>query len=144
MKIKFINEAKSYKTEIFKKKILDLFEKIGVNDVFNIIFLTGPMIKDINKGFRGKDYITDVLSFSDNDIENKKYIGDIFICLSQAKKQAKKIQQPFEKEVTFLAVHGYLHLKGYDHLTSKDEKAMIKQQQLLMGLYEEEPNKEKI
>ena len=135
MNIKFINYTKHYNIDEFREKIKLIFTLNKIIDEFNIIFISKPKIKEINNTFRKIDKTTDVLSFPDNDIENKNYIGDIFICLDIAKRQANKLKQSFAREVTFLSIHGYLHLKGYDHIKKIDEKKMVSKQDELMSLY---------
>ena len=55
-------------------------------------------------------------------------LGDIFIDLDQAFRQAEDYGHSITREVAFLAVHGYLHLCGYDHMTEEDEKVMFAKQ----------------
>lgn len=76
-------------------------------------------IKELNKKYRGKNKVTDVLSFPLDEARLKKYdilpLGDIFICLPFAVKEAKRQSISLEKELAWLTVHGFLHLLGYDH-----------------------------
>ena len=80
-------------------------------------------IKELNKKYRGKNKVTDVLSFPLDEARLKKYdilpLGDIFICLPFAVKEAKRQSISLEKELAWLTVHGFLHLFGYDHEKSK-------------------------
>lgn len=101
-----------------------------------ISFVGKKRIKEINYEIRGIDKVTDVLSFqylegikgknvyefvSDEEKENGKvFIGEILICKSVAKEQAEAYGHSFEREIAFLALHGFLHLLGYDHI--KDEE----------------------
>lgn len=106
-------------------------------DIFSIIFVSNEEIKNINREYRNIDKITDVISFAynDNDIDNiyaDDEIGDIFICLDRAYEQAIEYGHSKEREVGFLAVHGYLHLKGYDHMTLEDEKEMFSLQEKIL------------
>lgn len=106
-------------------------------DIFSIIFVSNEEIKNINREYRNIDKITDVISFAynDNDIDNiyaDYEIGDIFICLDRAYEQAIEYGHSKEREVGFLAVHGYLHLKGYDHMTLEDEKEMFSLQEKIL------------
>ena len=94
-------------------------------------------IKEINNQYRGVDRATDVLSFpmydlnSPDDVQEmvqeksaRILLGDIVICKSVAKKQAKEFGHSFKREVCFLALHGFLHLLGYDHIEKADEEIM--------------------
>ena len=110
------------------------------NVEFNIIFVDNEKIREINKQYRGIDRPTDVISFAYNDDETDTAyagdeIGDIFICLDRAAEQAVEYEHSLEREVGFLAVHGYLHLKGYDHMTKEEEKVMFKKQEEILDAY---------
>ena len=82
-------------------------------------------IKNLNKKYRNKNAATDVLSFPLSTDTFKKYgilpLGDIFICLPVAKKEAEKENISVEKKLAWLTVHGFLHLLGYDHEGSAAE-----------------------
>ena len=76
-----------------------------------------------------------MISFAYNDdLEEamNEEIGDIFICLDKAYEQALEYGHTKEREIGFLAVHGYLHLNGYDHMTKEDEKVMFKKQEEIL------------
>ena len=99
--------------------------------------------EEINRDYRGKDVPTDVISFALNDeVEDEidiigledeiNSIGDVIICVDIAHEQAKEYEHSFDREIGFLAVHGFLHLLGYDHMTEEDEKEMFgKQDEIL-------------
>ncbi len=87
-------------------------------------------IKALNKKYRNKNKVTDVLSFPLEESRLKKHailpLGDIFICLPFAVKEAKRQDISLETELAWLTVHGFLHLLGYDHDKSdKDMKKMF-------------------
>lgn len=126
-----------YKLEEEIKKIYELLiftlkrEKLE-NVEFNIIFVDKDTIHDINKTYRNVDRVTDVISFAleDNktiELENR-LLGDIYICVEKAEEQAKEYGHSFLRELSFLAIHGLLHLLGYDHM-KKDEEAIMFQKQ---------------
>jgi len=71
-------------------------------------------IMELNKKYRGKNRVTDVLAFGDND-----GLGEIVICLREVKKNAKKYDTTFEKELSKVLIHGILHLLGYNHEKSE-------------------------
>lgn len=88
-----------------------------------IAFLDLAQAKALNKMYRGRDYATDVLSFSD-DVEGS--LGELAICPDVVKKQAKEHGLSFDEELGYMILHGMLHLLGFDHETSKrDEKVMF-------------------
>lgn len=129
MKVNFHNLT-NQNLDYYKKEIKDVFEKVKEKKTFQIIFTESDYIKSLNNEFRNIDKTTDVLSFP--DLDDDESLGDVFINIEQAKKQAKEYSHTYKREVTFLAVHGYLHLIGYDHLNSEDEKKMIlKQKEIL-------------
>ena len=104
-----------------------------------VSFVQPERIKELNKSFRNVEKVTDVLSFpmlninytqkladfkNENEPDGSLYLGDIVICKKVAKLQAKQYDHSKKREVGFLALHGFLHLLGYDHIESEDEKAM--------------------
>jgi len=90
-------------------------------------------IHTLNRLFRGIDRPTDVLSFPTTDKPKKDDIdaGDIFICPSYVRKQAKRFSVTFEEEMDRMLIHGILHLRGYDHVTKKQAKKMFSMQELI-------------
>ena len=93
-------------------------------------------IKEINSTYRHIDKVTDVISF-ENDEGFEKYdgfivLGDLFICVSKAKSQAKNYGHSMYREVCFLFTHGLLHLLKMDHLNKEDEEKMIAMQNEIM------------
>ena len=129
-------KEKSYNSKFFEKVLVTGVKELGLDkkDLGISINLVGEeRIRGLNKKYRNKDKVTDVLSFPLNKksvIYNSKLtnldLGDIFICLSFAKKEAKRENVSIEKKLAWLTVHGLLHLTGYDHETSdKDEKEMV-------------------
>lgn len=131
MKINMHNQTDQDVAEI-KKLLKKVFKKVKDKKSMEIIFVNLNEIHQMNLKFREIDRPTDVLSFV-NDDEDISSLGDIFISLEQAEKQAKDYEHSFEREVGFLAVHGYLHLKGYDHHTPEEEKEMIEIQETILN-----------
>ena len=136
-------DDKSFRKDLFEKIIKVGITELGL-DTKNIdisINLVGEeKIRELNKKYRNKDQVTDVLSFpmlKDSNLEtrDKKQvkseilvsgrlslvadIGDIFICLPFAKKEAKSENIDIDRKLAQLTVHGFLHLMGYDHELSK-------------------------
>lgn len=109
----------------------------------SLSFVSKEEIQEINRDYRGKDVPTDVISFALNDeIEDEVYIigledefnsiGDIIICVDIAREQAQEYNHSFNREIGFLAVHGFLHLLGYDHMNEEDEKEMFDKQEAIL------------
>ncbi|MFA6800670.1 MAG: rRNA maturation RNase YbeY [Acholeplasmataceae bacterium] len=130
MKISFYNQTdKDVKNVIILIK--NIFKKVKDFHCMQIVFVSLDQIHELNKKFRDVDRPTDVLSFP-NDEKDDRSLGDIFICLDKANIQANDYGHSFEREVGFLAVHGYLHLKGYDHHSPEEEKIMIEAQEKIL------------
>ena len=141
MTINFENVGRKYRKLI--TKIYDEALKETGND-FNlawvtITFVDEKRIAQLNKSFRNVERATDVLSFPmlnivypqkladftrENEPDGSLYLGDVVICKKVAKKQAKEYGHSKKREVGFLALHGLLHLLGYDHIEEDDEKIM--------------------
>lgn len=102
-------------------KAFDQEKKLKGKWYFSLAFVDSKTIKRLNKIYRGKNKITDVLSFEEDfkdfvDLPiDRKYLGEIVICVPQAKKQAQDIKCSLNKEIARLLVHGLAHLSGYDH-----------------------------
>ena len=112
------------------KKITKVL-KIKKNSDISIALVDGRTIKRLNKIYRGKDKVTDVLSFAEKDSidknfnsKAKNYLGEVIICYPQAVKQAKANNKSLKNELEWLLVHGVLHLSGYSHKSAKEEKIM--------------------
>ncbi|MCR3906551.1 MAG: rRNA maturation RNase YbeY [Tenericutes bacterium] len=130
MKIEIHNQTHEdiNEVEVLLRKI---FKPVKEKNNIQIIFVTQIEIQELNKKYRNIDRPTDVLSFI-NDDKDDKSLGDIFISLEQASIQAKEFEHSFEREIGFLAVHGYLHLKGYDHYTKAEEEIMKEEQEKIL------------
>lgn len=104
-------------------------------------------MRELNKKYRGKDKVTDVLSFPLEESRFKKHdilpLGDIFICLPFAIQESERQKISLEKELAWLTVHGFLHLLGYDHEKSKsDEKKMfVMENKILNPAFQEKRGK---
>jgi rRNA maturation RNase YbeY len=79
----------------------------------------------MNKKFLNHNYITDVISFDLSESEDL-IIGEIYICLPQTERQAKEYKITFKNELLRLAIHGILHILGFDDSTSKEKKEMTR------------------
>lgn len=138
MKINFVNELKEDVTE-YKKIIRSIFKKIENDKFFNIIFVDNDKIQQINRDYRGIDKVTDVITFALMENMDEVFmeaideLGDVFICVNKAIEQAFEYGHSIEREIGFLAVHGYLHLIGYDHMNESDEKIMFALQEEILA-----------
>jgi len=117
-------------SENFFKKVLGTgVEELKIKDKnieVSLNLVGETKIRELNKKYRGKNKRTDVLSFPLDEVRLQKYdilpLGDIFICLPFAVKEAKKQDIGLKKELAWLTVHGFLHLLGYNHEKSADDK----------------------
>ena len=111
------------------------------NASFNLIVVDNPYIQELNKTYRGIDRPTDVITFALEDEHTiilpnqERILGDIYISMDKAKEQAIEYQHSLLRELSFLAVHGFYHLLGYDHQTPEEEKIMFKKQEEVLEEY---------
>ncbi|MBQ1775799.1 MAG: rRNA maturation RNase YbeY [Erysipelotrichaceae bacterium] len=134
------NDLKDYYPylEEYYQKTLEILQ-IEDNYVLSLI-ICGPItIKRINRDYRNKDAVTDVISFAllDNEdaveYEDCIELGDIFINRQRVFSQAKEYGHSVKREFVFLFVHGLLHLLGYDHMNKEDEEKMFSLQRQIVG-----------
>lgn len=123
------------------KKVFELIHKI-TNDILSIDdkrlvvvnLVDTKEIQVINKECRKIDKITDVISFSFDESGIKgPVIGEIYICIEQAIKQADEYEHSYKREIAFLFTHGLLHLYGYDHQTKEDTEIMFSNQDKILN-----------
>ena len=104
----------------------------------SVTFVRSVTIHRINRDYRGIDRPTDVISFAARDgldamvAEEEKDLGDIFINIDYARRQAKEYGHSYRREIGFLFTHGLLHCLGYDHMTPEDEKEMNRLQDQIL------------
>ena len=119
-------------------------EEISEDAELSITFVDKSEIQEINKMYRDKDKVTDVISFAleedEPDIDMSEFniprvLGDIIICTDVAQEQSESYGHSFERELGFLALHGFLHLLGYDHMNEEDEKEMFGRQDAILNAY---------
>ncbi len=123
--------------ELLKKAVHLVLEKNNRLDVDVTLIITDDKhIQQLNKDYRGISSPTDVLSFEQNFIDPETetfYLGDIIISIEQAQKQAHQAQHSLLSECALLAIHGTLHLLGFDHTSVEEEKAMWEEQNNLLA-----------
>lgn len=135
-----INQVDDIKEIEDIKKVIDIalkYENLD-NVVFNIILVNNKYIHSLNKDYRNIDRETDVITFALEDYDDIKYddfrlLGDIYISVDKAHSQAIEYGHSFKREICFLAVHGFLHLLGYDHMNKEDEKIMFTRQEEILN-----------
>ncbi len=116
-------------------------EKLNQDYLYVDIILTNPRnIKKLNKKYRNIDKETDVLSFpmfEKEELKNfksncKEVLGDIVISVDRVKEQAIEYGHSFERELSYMVVHGFYHLMGYDHIKDEDKKQMREKEEKIL------------
>lgn len=130
-KIEEINKINDFLNFVVKKEKLE-------KCFFNIILVDNNYIKKLNSKYRGINSYTDVISFALEDNKDEvtlefRILGDIYISIDKAKIQALEYGHSFLRELSFLSIHGLLHLLGYDHMSKDEEEIMFKKQDELLN-----------
>jgi len=128
----------------------DAMQGDGVDGTLCILFTDAEEIRRLNAEYRAQDCVTDVLSFPANELNRplREYgeapdletdpetgeivLGDIAVCVGRAEEQAEEYGHSILRELCYLAVHGTLHLMGYDHLGEEDEKKMAEKAEMIL------------
>lgn len=119
-------------------------EEVPANSEVSLTFVDNKEIQELNRMYRQKDSVTDVISFAlEEDEEGIEIVGediplvlgDIIISVERAKEQAVDYGHSLEREMGFLALHGLLHLLGYDHMEEEEEKEMFSRQKEILNAY---------
>ena len=124
------------------------YVKLPEDTEISVTFMDNAAIQVINRDYRDKDAATDVISFAmeedgegempiifDEEMAMPRNLGDIMISTERAAEQAEEYGHSFDRELGFLAVHGFLHINGYDHMTPEDEKEMFGLQKEILDAY---------
>ena len=145
-----ISNASLHEKHLIKKVEKATFEHLGQPDFFviDMTIVGEDEIKELNKSTRGVDKVTDVLSFpcfdslrlpvledafEASDYDGKRVLlGSIMICRKRAEEQAKEYGHSVDREIGFLACHGFLHILGFDHIEPFDEQVIIAHQKAIM------------
>ncbi len=103
----------------------------------SVVLCDGPVIRRLNRDWRGKDRPTDVLSFPLHQLKPGELpppgpIGDIVLSLSVARREARVWAEPWDLHFNRLLIHSLLHLLGYDHIRAADRKPMEREEQRLL------------
>ena len=111
------------------------------NPLLNIVIVDNEKIREINRDYRDKDAVTDVISFAfeevnDVNYEDVRFLGEIYISYERCKEQAADFGHSVRREFCYLAVHGLLHLLGYDHMNEEDKKVMRALEEEILNEYD--------
>lgn len=127
-----------------EKQIEDLKDR---SIELSVTIVDDPTIHKINRDYRNVDRPTDVISFAINEVNGDELViqewpdelpyelGDLLISWDTAKRQAEEYGHSLERELGFLAVHGFLHLNGYDHMVPEEEAVMFGLQRKILDNY---------
>lgn len=156
MDLALIDNTKEHVSEEQQKLVHDIlmfagdYIKLPENTEMSITFMNNDEIQTYNRDYRGVDKPTDVISFAIEDDDEDDFmlimdadmeadlgrnIGDILISMDKVAEQANYLGHSFERELGFLAVHGFLHLNGYDHMEATEEAEMFGLQKEILDAY---------
>lgn len=138
-----IDEEKEYE-EIIEKVVYECFKEEKLLDTklyMSVILTTKDRIQELNNTYRKINKTTDVLSFpmfEKKELENFEGIipeplGDIVISIEKVKEQAEEYGHSFERELSYMVVHGFYHLMGYDHIELGDRKIMREKEENILN-----------
>lgn len=138
-----INEEFDKYEEIYQKLMEKTFKKLNIKKDYevDVNLIDNERIHEINREYRHVDRPTDVISFAfldhvDGEVTIKgdipTLLGEIFISVDKAKEQANAYGHSLLREMSFLFVHGLLHLLGYDHMTKEEETVMFSLQEEIL------------
>ncbi len=126
-----INEFGYDEDYSYLDSLLDLaIKKLDVDGIFSITFIDDEAMHKMNYSYRGIDRTTDVLSFALNDHEDTfesavNVLGDIYVSIPKMREQSIEYGHSEKRELSFLCIHGLLHLLGYDHMDPENERIMF-------------------
>ena len=132
MEIKYLNQDEfDVDTSTFSAYLSKLQDVTALQaGLLNVVFVNDPYIRALNKAYRGKDKATDVLSFP---YYEGGLVGEVYLSVETAKRQAKEHGHGLENELIKLVVHGILHIHGFDHEEDEDYEKMFAIEKLVLG-----------
>ena len=133
--------SESINESLFKKIIQFVLKEENREGNISIALVEPGEIRELNKNYREKDSVTDVLSFvNKNDIieiKDKKehFIGEIVLCPKKIRENAQEFNVDFTKELYWALIHGVLHLLGYEHNNSENAKRMKEKEEYYLSFF---------
>lgn len=118
-----------FDTEKIKDISKRLLKYLGKTKDLSIAFVDDKKIIELNKRYRKKDSVTDVLSFG---MHKANLLGDVVISVDTAKRNSFIYHSTLDEELILYIIHGILHLSGYDDATARDRRVMEKKQRELL------------
>lgn len=138
LSINFNKRVKCPWTQGAVEKVFGLIQKkVKVSGELEVNIVGDKEIKDLNFRYRGKNKVTDVLSFAwqEEKLVKTESLGQIYICYPQIARQATELSIKVKEEFVRMLTHGFLHIMGYDHVHKKDAKKMFKIQEEIVTDY---------
>ena len=143
---KDIEENEKYENTIKTviKKCYEEEKLLNYNLIITITLTNPENIREINQKYRNIDKETDVLSFpmfekeeltkkiKQKEFQNEDVLGDLVISIKRVEEQAKEYGHSFERELSYMLVHGFYHLMGYDHIEENDKKQMREKEEKIL------------
>ncbi len=144
---KEVDKNKEYE-KVIERVLTKCFEEEKLQNsklYITVTLTTKENIKEINKEYRNIDRATDVLSFpmfekdeleekiKNRDFEHVDVLGDLVISIEKVKEQAEEYGHSFERELSYMLVHGFYHLMGYDHIEEEDRKKMRPKEEKILN-----------
>lgn len=140
-------EQDSEYTDLIERVIRQAFLEENIDNInlyINIILTNPENIRNINKEYRNIDKETDVLSFpmfEKEEIEKiqkvgnaiQEPLGDIIISIQRVEEQAKEYGHSFERELSYMLIHGFYHLMGYDHMNDEEQSQMREKEEKVLN-----------
>ena len=131
------NEKLDKELEKVHEVLVHGLNKLEIEEaIFNVIIVDNDYIHKLNKEYRNIDRETDVITFALEDDKtfnpDIRILGDVYISIDKAKSQSVEYGHSLLRELCFLAVHGMLHLLGYDHMKKDEEVIMFKLQEEIL------------
>lgn len=142
-----IKENEEY-DKVIKKVVEQCFKEENLENsklCLTITLTTPENIQKINKEYRNIDRATDVLSFpmfekqeldemiAKKQFEHEDVLGDIIISIARVEEQAKEYGHSFERELSYMVVHGFYHVMGYDHIKEEDKVKMRPKEEKILN-----------
>ncbi len=109
---RFLLKKLPYKKKLWLKRSPELI----------IVFTSDDKMQELNRRYRGRDYVTDILSF---ESEDSKSMGELVLSPKKIRRQARQHKLTFREELSYLLIHGVLHLLGYEHEGSRKKAAIM-------------------
>jgi probable rRNA maturation factor len=131
MMLNYVDHLNTAFEPLIQKVMDETYRVFNIDDdvIVNVILVSDAQMKDLNLTFAQKDKTTDVLTFP-STLEEE--LGDIFISIDQAQKQADALGHSLDREVAFLCVHGALHCLGFAHESDDELQTMIDHQETIL------------